>query len=808
MKNSNKKYEINPGNVRVSTEEDVKIKIVIRLLEHWGFSETLPGEIEYERSIPIGSSKYVYPDIVVNLEKATAFVLDVKGPEENLDHYQEQVVSYGLLLRAAYSVLCNGRDLRVIDTKTGEVVWDQATAPDFLSKKNLLKRQHEAIHTYTKEEEARAKKTLLVFEGIKEFSSILYRCEEFIRDYDGLTGEDAFDELSMLLFTKMYEERSSLKENRISRFVIDGNNDAHFIKNDLFQRAVAGNPDIFEGSEKISLKNDTVREITRLLQDYTLLQTDVDVKGRAFEIFLGKTFTGKLGQFFTPRTIVDFMVSFVNPTRLASDEDLYTIIDPSCGSGGFLIRVFTHIEKHIRETETDDRKRKKHLDALSKQQLFGVDLNPRLVRIAKMNMVLHGDGHGGIFQWNGLNTHELERVVGKKFDLIITNPPFGNKDKGDILKDFELGKYATGNPPTLAREILFVEECVNLLKEGGEIAILLPDGVLNNSKSSYVRDYIKTHTIIDAVISLPDRTFKASGANSKTSILFVRKRGNVSEIQRPVFMAVAEEVGYSRQTKEARPISENDLPAILKCYREFLTTQNYRTIQNKLDKVCVISHKPACFMINPHLLDKRLDATYFYAKYVFNLSTPSVKVSDVAYLSKDRINPEKSPNRDFRYIQFSDIEKKLGNIVSWKELAGDLVPSRGRMLIKEGDVIVAKVKDSEENVAIVPSELSGEVASTGFAVLRPKEGVPLEILYALMRLKSTFNQIRWMAAGTIQPAIKDEDLKDIILPKLDSKTIGQVKGKIVLIEKARQRVMEDLDSVGDIITKYQSSSRP
>ncbi len=792
--------KFNFSKIQVSTEEDVKVKIIAKLLKHLGFSENVSGEVEYDKPISIGRGRHVYPDIVVNINKAPAFVIDSKAPNENLDFYKEQVISYGLLLRVPYSVLCNGQELRVYDTRTEEVVWnkDVSVFPKFLSKKGLVEKIKKSIDTLTKEQEEKAKKTLSVFEGIREFSSIFYKCEDLIRDIDGLTGADAFDELSMLLFTKMYEEQKALEENRKSRFIISEQTDAHYIKNDLFKRAVDDNPDIFEGNEKITLDNETVKGITKLLQDYTLLETDVDVKGRAFEIFLGKTFTGKLGQFFTPRTIVDFMVNFVNPTRLSNGKNLYSVIDPACGSGGFLIRVFTHIANQIKEIEKDSDKRKEALDILSKQQLFGVDINPRLVRIAKMNMVLHGDGHGGIFRHNGLKTHQHERLIGKEFDLVITNPPFGNKDKGDILKEFQLGKYTTGNPPEQAREILFIEECIKLLKENGELAILLPDGILNNSRLNYVREFIKKHTIIQAIISLPDRAFKASGANSKTSVIFVRKKSN-HETQKPVFMAIAEEVGYDRQTKEAKAISQNDLPLILKQYKDFLTTQTYRSIQSNIDKVYIISEEPASFMIDSDLLDKRLDATYFYSKHVFKLDVPSIKLSDIAYLSEDRINPEKYSKRIFKYMQFSDVEKRLGSIVSWSNYAGDEMPSRARMLIKSGDVIAAKVKDSEENVAIIPKELNGEVVSTGFAVLRPKKGVASEVLYVLMRLKSTFNQIRWMVAGTIQPAIKDEDLMQIILPKLNKGTQDKVIKRIKKIEKAREKVRKELEEVEKII---------
>jgi type I restriction enzyme S subunit len=173
----------------------------------------------------------------------------------------------------------------------------------------------------------------------------------------------------------------------------------------------------------------------------------------------------------------------------------------------------------------------------------------------------------------------------------------------------------------------------------------------------------------------------------------------------------------------------------------------------------------------------------------------------VAYISEDRINPSRTPEKEFKYIQFSHVEKRLGNIVSWDEISGDEVPSRGRLMLREGDVIAATVKDSEENVAIVPPVLDGEVASTGFLVLRPKEGMTREALYVLLRLRTTFNQIRWMAAGTIQPAIKDDDYMDMVVPKLDTGTIKELTKKIAEVEKARQQVKTDLDSVGEILLK-------
>jgi len=781
------------------SETDVIFKLIAPILEELGYSENNKGEIEHEKSIQIGRNKYVYPDIVINIKGTPVIVIDAKNPEENLDLYDRQIISYGLLLRTPYSVLCNGINLRVYETQTEKILWDKPIdkIPTFLSKVNLSKKITKTVETISEERLEEAKKTLMVFEGIKEFSTLLYKCEDIIRDVDGLTGADAFDEISKLLFTKMYFEKMALETNKhlFSLENIKQNGGSTYVKDYLFKKARDSNKDIFEGDESIKLASSSIENMVELLQRYELIRTDVDVKGRAFEIFLGKTFTGDLGQFFTPRTIVRFAVLFADPeiNSPLMSKTPYLVLDPACGSGGFLIEVFKAIENKIKNQP--ENKQKELFDRLTKEQLYGIDINPRLVRVAKMNMVLHGDGHGGIYKNSGLEN--VKQIKEEAFDLIVTNPPFGNKDKGEILKNFELGKRNNIPFKEQLREVLYVERCIRLLKKGGELAILLPDGILNNEQLDYVRSYIKKETIIKAVVSLPDKVFKASGANSKTSLLFLKRKVKKEELQTPIFMAVAEEVGFERKTKKAKEIEANDLKNILRTYKEYKSSKFFESMKDKKDTLEILNNKPSCFLIGEDLINDRIDATYYFAKHVLDLGVESCEVKDVARLSRNIVNPSLNPTKEIKYVQFSHIEKYLGDITGYYELLGNEAPSRAKQMVNEGDVICARVKDSEENVALIPRELEGEIVSTGFVVVKPNPPMTSEALFALLRLRSTLNQVRWKSSGTIMPSISDEEYITIKIPKLSGAEIERITKEIKEVNKQREIIKQKLKALSD-----------
>lgn len=744
-------------NIENFSEIDVINKIILPWLTKSGYAN---DELSQEHHIPVGRTPGVRADIVVLRNNKPSFVIDGKNPREDLNKYETQILSYGALLKVKYGVLCNGVDFRVYDIESDKIIWNKPVPafPEFLNKKSMTQTRSGRISSSKIKS---AENTLIQIEGIKQLSVLLHKCEDLIRDNDGLTGEDAFDQMTKMLFMKMWYEKTKPKRNPFSLQTIREAGGGNYVKGFLFNQVKTENPGLIESDEVLKLNDDSIMKIIEYFDDYTLLDTDVDIKGEAFEIFLGKTLTGNLGQFFTPRTIVDFAVKMVDPGIDSRDtNEPYLILDPSCGTGGFLISAFLHICKKIHSVNKS--KRDTLATRLAEKQIFGADINPRLARVAKMNMFLHGDGHGGIYAANGLIDNSAADSYNKKFDLVITNPPFGNIDKDKkILNLFTL---ANGKKSQV-RENLFIERCINCLRDGGVLAIVLPDGVLNNSKN-YVRVFIKKHMIIDAVISLPMRSFKAVGANSKTSILFMHKKNSSGEMQGPIFMAKASEIGFERKTKLAKKIDVNDLDSILSEYKQ------YSEKPLAVNSTCtILRDSPPCFIINQELTDKRIDASYFYAEYMFELNKPSCRVKDVAVTSFVVNDRTKNPRSQIQYIEYGSIDKHVGDITDTATHYRSDAPGRAKYVVNKGDVICAKMLDSEKNVAIIPAELDDQIASNGFVILKPIAPITSEALFVLLRKNSTTEQIRWRAVGTIMPTISNTDYLNLKIPVMTKKEI-------------------------------------
>ena len=418
----------------------------------------------------------------------------------------------------------------------------------------------------------------------KEFADLLHQCHNVIRNREKKDPAAAFDEIAKVLFIKVYVERQLLtrrnKENLFTVAVLK-QQIADNPLDTLFQdtkRAYSADK-IFEDDERINLKPATGEEIVRKLEKYNLSDTSEDVKGVAFERFLGRTFRGEIGQFFTPRSIVEFMVHMVDP----QEEEI--ICDPASGSGGFLIRAFEIVREKIladadrgyneykTEIETDEsmseEKKAKSLKdkfesiqttiapsnnmsrlwKLSNRCIYGTDANDRMARTSKMNMIMHGDGHGGVHHHDGFLN--VNGIFEGRFDIILTNPPFGaNLEPSDkvlevditvpssvekryteeygelyqeaqarvkgalnqsIAKLFDLPKKTVRKGKTvygkIKTEILFIERCLDLLKPGGRLGIVLPEGIFNNPSLAYVREFTENRSFLRAVVSLPQETF-------------------------------------------------------------------------------------------------------------------------------------------------------------------------------------------------------------------------------------------------------------------------------------------------------------
>ena len=431
------------------------------------------------------------------------------------------------------------------------------------------------------------------------------RCHDYIYGNEGMK-KTAFWELLNLIFCKLYDEKRRFTEAKRGvsyrrKFwvgAMEQNTEegkaavAKRIK-DLFTELKEDGSfnDVFDGNEQINLSDAGLAKVAAELSKYSFLDATVDVKGTAYETIVSNTLKQEAGQFFTPRNIIKCMVEMLDP-----DENT-RVLDPACGSGGFLVMVLDHVRHKVVKRlypELDEL----HLEAklntpevndltreYAEKMIFGFDFDPDLKKAARMNMVMAGDGHSNIFNVNSLDyphgdkpdvskiapavMHSIQNSADKnfsfataddnaqgKFDMIFTNPPFGAKVEVDPAIIERTGYELQSNAP----EVLFIEQCYRFLKPGGKMAIVLPDGILGNPNMEQTRIWILRHFKLLASVDLPVETFLPQ-VGVQASLLFLQKKTSaealvpIEEEDYDVFMAIVEKVGKDRR---GVPIYEKD----------------------------------------------------------------------------------------------------------------------------------------------------------------------------------------------------------------------------------------------------------
>ena len=373
----------------------------------------------------------------------------------------------------------------------------------------------------------------------------------FIQSHQALWGGGqrnpsvAFDELDKLIFCKIWDEKHPRKTGEPYEFQIFSNETSEDLLKrikGLYEEGRKKDPEVFK--DDISLSLNETQTIVKYFQRINLNKTDLDSKGKAFETFMGSYFRGDFGQYFTPRPIVKFIVDSL-PIKNTS-----RVLDTSCGSGGFLLYALDKVRSQASDFYDESTvEHFRYWHDFAEKNLYGIEINDQIARTAKMNMIIHDDGHTNVISSDGLLSESEMQAKNKEFkynsfDFIITNPPFGSTIKQTekaYLHQYNLGKKeldwlnttATGKVSmrdSQSTEVLFIEQCHNFLTENGYLAIVIPDGILTNSSLQYVRDNIEEMYRIVAVISLPQTAFSANGAGVKSSVLFLRKHAkNQSE---------------------------------------------------------------------------------------------------------------------------------------------------------------------------------------------------------------------------------------------------------------------------------------
>lgn len=409
----------------------------------------------------------------------------------------------------------------------------------------------------------------------------------------GATRDEVLaQQLINLIFCKIYDERFT-EPNDIVTFRAGVDEIPIDIKGrilDLFEKVKRKYKEVLDENDNINLDANSVSYVVGELQNYCLIEAERDIIADAFETFIGHALKGGQGQFFTPRNVVKMMVDILDP----DDEDL--IIDPACGSGGFLIEALRHVWKKLDAEGEKYHWSKSNLQEekmeVALNRIRGIDKDYFLAKVAKAYMAIIGDGKSGIVCEDSLenppNWNEKTRIKIdlNKFSVLLTNPPFGSKIpvRGEEkLKQFDLGHKWKQDKKTgewekgklkdkEAPQILFIERCLQLLKDGGRMAIVLPDGIYGNESLGYIRNWILDKARIVAIIDVPLETFMPN-TSTKTTIIVLKKLP-LNKIPKDyhVFMAVAETCGHSRRGKE---LKEDDILRVAEEFKKWAKQNNF-----------------------------------------------------------------------------------------------------------------------------------------------------------------------------------------------------------------------------------------
>jgi len=654
--------------------------------------------------------------------------------------------------------------------------------------------------------------SLFELELTKE-DNLLKKFEE-VHDYiyanDGLSPQQTLEEFVKILFIKIFDENENLNQFTISTEEWNELKTGKAVNSiierisKLFEKTKEAYQDIFDADDRIKISNIALGFTINKLQGISLLNSSQDAKGLAFQKFLSHHEKDGRGQFFTPEPVIDFCVAMMQP------KPNETIIDPACGSGGFLMSALKYLQNN------NDKLNTKKVVA---KNLFGLDINKSIARIAKMKLLLEANGNINILCTNSLedlDSIKLSLANSEGFDLVLANPPFGAKiTNTNTLSKFDLGyKWSNHNKefyttksvyPNQNAEILFIERCLQLLKEGGRMGIVLPNGNFENPSLEYLRYYIKLKAKILAIVNLPQETFIPFGTGVKTSLLFLEKETPNKIRQYPIFFGRVKKLGYQGnkngtplyqkdkygqivKDKNGQPIVDEDFSVIVDAYKEFQKGNKIETENS--------------FSINYDELNGRFDFD-FYSPENRKMFTKldngkTVRLGDICEIIKVKSRKLKDSNLTVEYVELSDINTHSYEIINSTTYPVHELPSRASYEIQEGDIITAIAGNSvgtrKHTTALVTKEFNGSICTNGFRVLR---NFKIDPNYLLFFLKSEvfLKQMFMYRTGAAIPNVSDIDLANTLINLPDEKTIKEISKKMSKAFELRQESRNQIESI-------------
>ncbi len=861
----------------LQNESDVEQFFVIRLLKALGYDDT---NIKTKTSLSTmvvgkGAKKENYkPDYVCFHGKKPKVVIDAKNPNENLDNYTYQVAGYALSLNSKFkgekpvrfTVLTNGLLFKLYK-------WDEEDPvlvmkfEDFRKGGGKYKQlfdliSFENIKQQTGKDEI-AIQSFLSKPSVQEIKNAFNKCHRIIWKKEKISPTDAFYEFSKIVFVKLNEDKrirgildsgGSLKRGDF-KFSVDWLTERETetdnpLSSILFaelqkmlqeQIEKKQKKPIFPAGEGIDLKAPTIKEVVKILQNYDLYTIDEDLNGRMFETFLNATIRGReLGQYFTPRKVVKFMTKLANLKieRVNDQIQVDSTLDACCGSGGFLIDVMADLSEKVKNNPALKPYQDEAFDAIMTRAVFGIEANPKIARIARINMYVHGDGGAKIFCADSLDKNitvklgtkpelkrELEELKGilvgesKKFDVALTNPPFSmayhkkEKDDKEILEQYGSAdevdnlSYVKGTKKLKASvksNVLFVARYADLLKGGGKLLIILDNSVLNSYSHKEYRDFIRRNYLIKAAFQLPTHTFVNQQAGGITSILYLERRKSEEQEQPHVFVRVIENVGHDTAGKET---STDDFDIVLREYKRY--EQGGKLYLDGVKLIGEYEHDNL-FLISPDKLTDRIDVFFHQPSYYRLLKTLKERETQKSCALKGLSDFSKVKNiegdsigdtKQYKYIEISAIDKERGFIIhgEWREGSREELPDRAKLLIEKNDVLFSKPFRSLKKVVIVPKELDDQLATSGFYGIRPKDYAEACLLWSIFRSEIVQKQLFHLCSGYTQRELNEEYLDNYLIIPIPADK-DSIAGNILKeIEKAKQARAQEIKSINYIL---------
>jgi len=631
-------------------------------------------------------------------------------------------------------------------------------------------------------------------------SAIYDECHNYIYANEGLLKDKIFHEMVKLLVMKLHDEQNA--EKRSLQFGITSSE---------YKSLLANTPSTFEvriaklfdsvrnkyrslfSDDSLKLKPLTLAYIVGRLQYISFTQTPGDVKGEAFQAFVYRHQRGDRGEFFTPYPIVKLAVEMIAPQPNES------VIDPACGSGGFLIQTILSICRNHPDIDKA---------AYIQRHIRGIEFNPDVALSGMIRLAFEGGVGSEIICANALVEREQ---LNNAFDVVLTNPPFGSKGKvGDqkILKTYLLARrwaktqndgwevtrnVLAGQSP----EILFIEKSLKLLRLGGRMAIVLPDGLLQNVSNSHIRFWLRSQAKVLGVVSIPQEAFVPYGTGIKTSLLLLKKLpssvGNV-------FMARVQKIGYKvkgqpvykrddngriMRTPSGMNIIDEDIDEIASAYSRFKDG----TLETESEEIYVVPE---------NLLNIRLDVEHYQPKdrrLLETLQESGAKtLGELANILKETDDFRLTSNDEIRYIAISDVDARTMQVVSQQTIKPQEAPSRATYRVRKGDIITAVSGAStgtpRHATALITEDEDGAICSNGFAVLRNIHGVESLFLLAYMRTVYYLRQVRRLMTGHAIPSISVEDLAKVLVPIPPNEVQQEIAATVASILTMRKEALK------------------